>query len=327
MRQGLPGTVSTEFLTCQVEYATSPAASVGTAREEMCAIRDHLGRFASENDAVAAGTGTPFGTGAAASTTPSDRYRTIAWWLGDITGGHQVNGLHVHAEVIDDEQRVRALNALRPWLPVLLALSGNSPFWHERDTNYSSWRSILLRRLPMMGCPPPFRDYTDYRAVVDRLVGMGAALDIASLSWTARLSDRFPTVEVRAFDAQLGVDDALLLAALTRALVTSAEEPATHLETDALDTALWMAAREGLDGKLLHPHTGEIADTRTLVRVLFTILTPALQTAGDLEFVEEQLARTLTDGNGADRQRRAFATYGMEGLRSLLGGEAEPMAA
>lgn len=325
-RGSLPGTVAAEFLTCQLEYATSPVQTLADARTELDDARTALARFADDNDCISASSGTPFGRGAQATTSPSTRYATIKSWLGDIAGDHQVNGMHVHVEFRDAEERIRALNALRPWLPVLLALSANSPYWHERDTNFRSWRSILLRRFPTTGTPPPFRDAGHYEETVHRLIASGGAPDAASLSWMARLSERFPTVEVRVFDTQLTVDDALLLAALTRALLTSTP-PSMAIETDTIDTSLWIAAREGLDGQLTHPVSGEIADARTLARLLLRMVTPALQSSGDLEFVEDRLTRTLRDGTGADRQRAAYDVNGIDGLRSLLATEAQASAA
>ncbi|GAB3596793.1 carboxylate-amine ligase [Microbacterium tumbae] len=316
----LPGTVTTEFLTCQVEHATSPVGSADEARAELDGFRSALGRFAAEHGAIAAGTGTPFGTGEATTVSPSARYARIAEWLGDISGGHQVNGLHVHTEIADEEERIRALNRLRPWLPVLLALSGNAPFWHGRETGYQSWRSVLLRRLPTMGCPPVFADATHYRESVDRLVRLGAAPDIASLAWAARASDRYPTVEVRVFDAQLTTDDTLLVATLTRALLVSAPAPAP-IDTDAIDAALWMAAREGLEADLLNPRTGGVEPATGILPLLMETVSDALQDAGDQAFVEDRLRRVRTDGTGAQRQLRAHAAGGTEGLRALFGAD------
>jgi len=316
--EDFPGTVAAEFLTCQIEHATSPVITIEQARAQLGAFRAHLTRHAEGDVLLGAGMGTPYGTASSTAVSDSDRYRTIARWLGDIVGEHQVNGLHVHVEIPDADDRVRALNALRPWLPVLLAISTNSPFWHGRDTEFGSWRTILLRRFPTIGSPPPFRDADHYRAYVDRLVELGAAPDAASLSWLARISERFPTVEVRVFDAQLAAEDTLLFAALTRALLTSAIAPETHMETDAIDTSLWMAAREGLDARILNPMSAGVSDARALVPLMLRMLTPALQATGDFDFVTDRLARLLAEGTGADRQRRAFARGGINGLRSLL---------
>ena len=311
------GTVSAEFLTCQIEHATSPSASITEAHAQLVAFRSSLMHGAARHDVAGASTGTPFEAGPTGAVSSSARHQDLAHWLGDLAGEHKVNGLHVHVEIPDAEDRVRALNALRPWLPVLLSLSVNSPFWREHDTNFSSWRSILLRRFPTMGCPPPFRDADHYQRNAARVIALDAAPDAAALWWLARISERFPTVEVRVFDAQLTADDSLLLAALTRALLTS-EISSQPMETDAIDTCLWLAAREGLDARLLNPMNGGVSDARSLLHLMLRVLVPALQATDDLEFVEDHLDRVLTEGTGADRQRRAFAEGGVDGLRALV---------
>jgi carboxylate-amine ligase len=314
---GLPGKVTTEFLTCQVEYATSPLQTLAEARAELDRYHRALAQFAADHGAVAAGTGTPFGLGEGTTVSPSTRYDHIAQWLGEITVSHQSNGLHVHVEVTDEEDRVRASNRMRAWLPVLLSLTGNAPFWHERDTGYQSWRSVLLRRFPTMGCPPVFADATHYHETTQRLIRLGSIPDMASVAWSVRLSDRYPTVELRVFDAQLTTDDSLFAGALTRALLASAPD-VPHLETDAIDAALWTAGREGIDANLLDPFTGEVVAAADIRQILMRTVRDALQDAGDLAFVEDHLGRLLADGTGAQRQLRAHAAGGVEGLRALF---------
>lgn len=314
---GLVGNVTTEFLTCQVEYATSPVDTLVDARTELDGFHRVLSGFAADHGAVAAGTGTPFGAGEATTVSPSVRYAHIAEWLGEITENHQASGLHVHVEITDDEERIRALNRMRPWLPVLLSLTGNAPFWHGRETGYQSWRTVLLRRFPTMGCPPVFADATHYRESAEQLIQLGAIPDMASVAWSVRLSDRFPTVELRVFDAQLTTDDSLFAAALTRALVVAAPD-APHLDTDAIDAALWTAARHGIDANLLDPFTGEVTAAPAIRQTLMRTVMSALQDAGDLAFVEDHLGRLVADGTGSQRQLRAHAAGGVEGLRALF---------
>ncbi|WP_144793940.1 YbdK family carboxylate-amine ligase [Microbacterium paludicola] len=319
------GRVTTEFLTSQVEFSTSPAATLADAAVEIGAMRTDLQAFAQLHRSVAAATGTPFGPGPAASVVSTARYAAIAGWLGHIVDGHHVNGLHLHVEIIDVEERVRALNAVRPWLATLLALSGNSPFADGQDTGHHSWRTILLRRLPLAGCPPHFHDSTHYHQVIGALVEQDILPDVASVSWAARMSDLYPTLELRIFDAQLTAEDALLCAAIGRALALSAP-PAGVLDDAALQASVWAAARSGLDATLLHPDSGEPAPARAMVGLLRERITAALEENGDAAFVEEGLDRVLREGTGASRQRAAYAEGGTAALgalyRSASGGEA-----
>ena len=155
-----------EYLTCQLESATSPATTRADAEAQLRRTRSLIGTYAADQGAVFASIGTPFISPKRLTVVSSPHYDAVDAQLVEITREHEVNGLHVHVEVVDDEERVRVLNRVRPWLPVLLALTGNAPFAHGRDSGFASWRSILIRRLPSSWSPPHFRDLADYRAPV-----------------------------------------------------------------------------------------------------------------------------------------------------------------
>lgn len=318
------GRVLAEYLTCQVECVTDPVRTRTEAEAQLRHLRGLLGRTAARHGAVAAASGTAYATTGALVISPSPHYDVVAAHLAHITRGHEVNGLHVHVEVTDHEERVRALNRLRGWLPLLLALTGNSPFGDGVDTRFASWRSVVIRRLPSSWMPPLFHDLDDYHAQVDRLLEMRALPDRASLSWAARLSERFPTVETRVFDAQLHPEDTLFAAALTRAIVATPELPASVVRVDGLDASLWTAARQGMDARLLDPGTGEVTDAWALATRLCEAVGAALDELGDGAFVAERMAGIRAEGTGAERQRRAFATGGVAGLRRLYREGTEP---
>ena len=314
----MSGTVKKEFLTSQVEFATSPVPTLAEAEKQLQPCRRSLSEFARQHGAVAVGMGTPFGIAPVGTVTRSERYGQIAHWLGRISDTHHVNGLHVHVEMPDDEARVRAMNGVRPWLPVLLALSANSPFAEACDTGHDSWRSIVMRRLPLFGSPPHFADADHYHSTVDRLIDAHVIPDVASVAWVARVSARYPTLELRVFDAQLSTADTLLLAALCRALIVTPPVSARVHDTDVVQTLLWSAARWGMDAVLVHPVSGEPIDARSAIELLLRVITPALEESGDLAFVNEHLARVLREGNGAQRQRTAHRSSGLAGLRALV---------
>lgn len=307
-----------EYLTCQLESATQPCRTLAEAGEQLERTRRMLGTIAADQGALVAATGTPFVSPNRFRVSPSPHYDAVSAQLVEITREHEVNGLHIHVEVTDDEERVRVVNRVRAWLPALLALTGNGPFAHGRDSGFDSWRSILIRRLPSSWTPPRFHDLTDYRAHVDQLVSMGAIAEASSLSWTVRLSERFPTVEVRVFDAQLTTEDTLLAVALTRALLCSDEvDDLVGTGMDGIDASLWTAARYGPDARLVDPVDGEIRPAWTIVEDLLTRLQPALEELGDAERVRDGIARLRVDGSGARRQRDAYAANGTAGLREL----------
>jgi carboxylate-amine ligase len=317
-RPAVGGTVSAEYLTSQIEISTDPVSSAAEAHAQLRGLRALLRRHAEGLQAIAAPTGVPFATARTVVVSPSPHYDRVAANLGHLTHDHEVGGLHVHVEVHDDEERVRALDRVRGWLPALLALTGNSPFAHGRDTGFASWRSILIRRLPTSWCPPRFDDPADYRRGVQRLLDLGAVSEPSSLSWAVRLSERYPTVEVRVFDVQLLPEDAVFAAVLCRAIVRSARFRPVALGVDLIDESLWTAARHGMSARIVDPTTGGIDEAWTVVHRMTAVLAPALRELGDVDLVDEGLARVRDTGTGADRQRGAFAADGTAGLVSLL---------
>lgn len=315
------GRIFPEFLTSQVECVTDPLSGRADAAEQLTDLRARVAEHAGAAGAVPVSTGTPFDTTRRATISSSPHYDRVAAQLGEIARGHEVNGLHVHVEVTDAEERVRALNRLRGWLPVLLALSGNSPFVEGAATGYASWRSILIRRLPASWSPPLFHDLDDYESQVERLLALGAIPERSSLSWAARTSDRFPTVEARVCDAQLEVDDSLFITALVRAIVVTDDGPESAAPVDGIDASLWLAARHGMGALVVHPATGGATPVDVAVETLLDAVRPALVLLGDDDFVTEHLARIRLEGTGAERQVRAHTRDGLAGLRRLYGGE------
>lgn len=244
--------------------------------------------------------------------TNDPRYRLIGERFGRVGRTAGTLGMHVHVDIASEEEGVRVLDRVRPWLPVLVALSANSPYARNADTGYASWRQLVWSRWPTAGPAEPFGSVAEYRRVSEALVGSGAALDDGGLYFDARLAARYPTVEIRVADVCTDVDDALLVAALCRALVETVAEQRElpELRSDLLRAASWRAARYGTDGDLVHPVTGELSPAADVIAALVERVRPALDRAGDLDLVSEGVTRLTMVGNGARRQRHAFETTG-----------------
>ncbi|GAB6856109.1 carboxylate-amine ligase [Microbacterium xylanilyticum] len=309
------GTVAREYLSCQIEYATPVCTGAAEAHEALRGFRHRLGRWAADAGVVAAGTGTPLGRRPSSTVSPGERYDHIAAEVAGITAEHQVCGLHVHVGV-ERDAGVHASNVLRGWLPVLLALSGNSPFWDGQDTGFDGWRAIHFRRWTTYGIPPVFRDVDDYDATVAALVGLGATSDTRSLNWNMRLSTLFPTLEVRVCDAQLDAASSVALAVVVRALVDSARDSRTSASEDRApwDAGLWHAARHGLDSGLLHPDTGRLAPVAEVLTALHDRIAPHLNGDDEIRAVARLLGPRRT---GAARQREAHRA-GLPALADLF---------
>ena len=317
-----------EFLASQVEHASAVFTDLEASRTALVGFRRFVADRAAEIGVVAASTGTPPDTTSFPSITDVERYHRIVRDMGGVIADHQLSGLHVHVGVADREAGVIALNAARPWMPLLTAISTNSPLWRGHDTGYDSWRTILLRRWTTSGCPPSFVDAADYDRRITRLLGIGGTKDLALISWDLRLSEHVPTIEFRMGDAQLDAETTLLVAALARALVTHslAKPEATDAAADAsadvppelLSAALLHSAHYGMRGDVFDPATGGLAPAGEALTRFVRTLERELAEAGDLEAVSEAVARMIRDGTGAERQRTAFAREGMAGVRRLM---------
>lgn len=301
-----------ELLQHMVETHTDPLADLREVAEQVrAARRTAIEAARSAGVAVAALGIAPLSSGRS-RVTREDRYERIVQEFGDTSLTAGTLGMHIHVDVADDEEAVRVVDGLRPWLPVLVALAANSPYAAGKDTGYASWRQQVWNRWPSAGQSEPFGSAAEYRRVTEALIATGAALDPGMLYLDARPAADYPTVEVRVADVCTDVDDALLVAALARALVETVADHtiADPVRSDLLRAAHWRAARHGLSGDLVHPTTWRPVPARDAVAALVEHLTPALGRTGDAELVDAGLARLVTVGGGARRQRQAFERTG-----------------
>jgi carboxylate-amine ligase len=254
--------------------------------------------------------------------TPSDnpRFHAIARHYGPIAHDPALCGCHVHVGVPGRAEAIEVCDRLRPWLPVVQALSANSPLCEGTDTGFASWRSVQLLRWPSLGPAPRHGSPEGYDRTVAAMVASGAMLDESMVLWYARPSARFPTVEVRVADVCPAVGDTVLLAGLIRALVDTvraeiaAGRPATPVADELLRAAHWNAARTGMDGTLLDPVTGRAHPAWDMVETLLGFVAPALRRHGDQHVVDTELARVRREGTGAARQRRRLSSGGLPAL-------------
>lgn len=246
----------------------------------------------------------------------TNRYRRMGEAFG-LTAQEQLTcGCHVHVEISDDDEGVAVLDRTAPWLAVLLALSANSPFWQGVESSYASFRYQAWGRWPSSGPAGSFRTARAYHETVRQMVRTGTLLDPGMVYFDARLSDRYPTLEIRIADVCLRADDAVLIAALARALVeTEARDwregtPAPQPRTELLRLAAWRASRSGLDDALLDPVTGLPEPAAAVAASLLDHCRDALADAGEDGAVAELLAALLARGNGATFQRAAYHQSG-----------------
>ncbi|MFC8178799.1 glutamate--cysteine ligase [Rhodococcus sp. NPDC057297] len=305
-----------ELTPCQIETATPVLHTATDMVDTVLSSRRILAAAAAREGARVIATGVPMLLPCSGPITDTVRYRRIADEYGILAAEQGVCGAHVHIEVPDRGTAIAVGNHLRPWLPLLLALTANSAFYDGADTGYASWRSVLWSRWPSAGPPPMLASEMQYDEVVAQMRGVGAILDDGMVYWDVRPAQNYPTVEVRVSDVPATVDGTVLLAVLVRAMVMTAVRdigagsPAPALPEHALRWAYWRAARDGLTGSLVHPVTGKLVTAGAAASALTTHVGEALDAAGDRGRVELDIRRKLLRGNGTTMQRRAVHEAG-----------------
>ncbi|MDN3293272.1 glutamate--cysteine ligase [Streptomyces ficellus] len=299
----------------QLEFATRPQTAMGDLADEIRRWRAEAARHAERLDAsVAALATSPLPVNPSIGT--GERHQWLKEHFG-LTAQEQLTcGCHVHVSVESDEEGVAVLDRIRPWLPVLLAMSTNSPFWQGEDSGYHSYRNRVWGRWPSAGPVEVFGSADRYHEQVNDMVASGVLRDEGMVYFDARLSHSYPTVEIRVADVCLDPSTTVLLATLIRALVeTAAREwregvPPTRHGVALLRLAAWRAARSGLEDHLVHPVTMRPAPAEAVVRALFDHVRDALEDSGDVVAAQESLAALLKTGNGARIQRELLRTTG-----------------
>lgn len=244
---------------------------------------------------------------------PDPRYRRIGERFGLTAAEMLINGLHVHVQIDSRQEGVAVLDRIRVWLPTVLALSANSPYWHGTDTGYASYRYQALSRWPTSGPTDVFgspEGYDRYRAA---LLATQVPLDAAMLYLDARLAEKYPTVEVRVADVCLSCEHAAVIATLFRALVETAArawrrgDRAPDVPASLLTAWSWRASHGGLEDELIDPATGTPRPAGDVVDRLLHLLRPVLAEYREEEAVTAVLGDILRNGAGSRHQRRAYA--------------------
>jgi carboxylate-amine ligase len=298
--------MSLETHAAVVELATGVHAGVRSAAGELAGLRS---RLAEELRAVALAPACA-GMHPLEGSKPSDvstaaRYRLLESSLRLLAHREPTMALHVHVGVPDPEEAVRVMNRLRENVPMLLALSANSPFLHGRDGGFASTRTLIFGGFPRTGAPRRFSSYSEYVASIDALIASGAVPDPTFFWWDVRLQPRLGTVEVRVMDVQSRSADAITLAAVVQSLAQlelDGEPRRLRVTPEILAENCFLAARDGVDARLVDPVRETLVPLRVTVGSMISECRPhagALGCADELDDVER-----LAAVNGAVRQRR-----------------------
>ena len=309
--------VEPEVLASQIEVMTPVCHTLAEVREELLRLRHGvMEEAAAEGYRVAAASTHPFSHWQEQRVTPKTRYKNIMEYYQQLAQELLAFGFHVHVGLEDREAAVQVINRVRLWLAPMLALSTNSPFWQGIDTGYASYRTQVWGRLPTSGTPAPFESLAEYEQLLKALVATATVAEPRKIYWDVRLSELRPTVEFRVMDVCSRVDEAVMLAGLTRALVRTCheqagrEEPYKEARPELIRAAHWIASRNGLDTELVDVEAEHAVPACEMIEKLLDFVRPALEEGGDWEEVSTLVRGTLERGTGANRQREVYEKTG-----------------
>jgi glutamate---cysteine ligase / carboxylate-amine ligase len=319
---GLAGHASAETHQAAIELRTEPHSSVPATASHLRRLRIQLAETLAAMALAAAGAGThPFALWSETEVTSASRYQLIHRTMRDLARREPTFALHVHIGVPDPERAIDLYNRLRVHVPLLLALSANSPFWRGRDSGFASSRTIIFQAFPRTGIPRPYGSYSEWVDTVDLQLRSGALPVPTFLWWDVRPQPRFGTVEVRIMDSQAGVAETATLVALVQSLARLeleeeyAAEQAVYSE-EVLAENRFLAARDGVEARLIDTNTESLRPIRDIIIELVDSARPHAAALGchmELDGIAALLAAP-----GAARQRAAFC--GEDRLAQVVAG-------
>ncbi|MFJ8074275.1 glutamate--cysteine ligase [Streptomyces sp. NPDC096176] len=312
-RETVGDLVSGEFHEGQLEVRTPPCDNAAELLRQLTAVRRAAGDASRADGLGLCAAGTPVIGGAGARVLGDHpRYRAGIHQFGTMMDDFTICSAHVHVHVPDREVAVLAANHLRPWLPLFVAMSANSPFFEGRDTGYASWRTVIRGRFPALSAPPYVESLAHYERLTAALQDSEAMLDANIPFWDVRPNPRVPTIEIRVMDVPTDPSDTAALTALVRALVVRSVERVRrgdrgpHTCGELLRAAYWRAARDGWPGRGVDPLTEQILPFAAQAARLVDHVLPQLREYGDVDRVDAFLRRLDEHGCGAQRQRAAW---------------------
>jgi carboxylate-amine ligase len=306
------GEVKPELMEGVCEIATTPVKNTTEAGAQLRALRRTVNQVAQRHGLAIGSAGThPFALWEDQRIVARPRYRDLISGLQFVARQEIIFGIHVHVGVDDPDKAIHVTNGMRVHAPLLLALSGNSPFWRGDNTGLDSTRTPIFRAFPRVGIPPRYDDFEDWARRIEFMMQSKVIGDYTYLWYDVRPHPNFGTVEIRVMDSQTRVEQTLALAALVQAMV---KELCEHYEAgqqlsrypyEMLDENKWLAARHGLGGSLVDLPATDRVPVPELARRLMERLRPHAEELGsvtDFDCIEDM----LDGGNGASRQKVVY---------------------
>jgi carboxylate-amine ligase len=306
------GVVQPELLQSVLEVATGVHTSVPEALEEARGLRRAVAAAAAESGTLLVSAGThPFSRYEHQDVTREERYLDLVDRMRWVAEREVIFGLHVHVGLSSGHEAIAVANALRSWLPELLALSANSPFWQGKDTGLASTRSKIFDTFPRSGIPPAFSSFEEWELTMDRGTRLGFFDDYTYIWWDLRLHPEFGTIEIRVCDAQSRVASTGAIVALVQSLVAMLSDRYEREGALPIQPVMliaenkWRAVRYGLDAELVDLETDSERPAREAILALVERAAPYARRLGCTHELAE-VERICRRGNGAHEQRRSY---------------------
>src|SRR5579885_534334 len=296
-----------------VEIGTGVCKNIKEAKLQIQDIRRQIIGLARENNLRLAAAGThPFAQWRDQEIYPDERYRTIVEDLKMVARANLIFGLHVHVGVEDHETAIQIMNGARYFLPHILALSTNSPFWLGMDTGLRSYRCKVFDKFPRTQIPDLYQSWSEFENYVTLLIKTKCIDNAKKIWWDIRPHPHFPTLEFRICDIPMRVDETIAIAAICQAVIAKLYKlhernlAFRHYSRALIMENKWRAARYGLDGKLIDFGKQMEVPVRHLIGEILEMIAPEAEELGSTEELG-YVWRMLEQGTGADRQLRVFA--------------------
>jgi carboxylate-amine ligase len=308
--------VKAEMHQSVIEVGTRVCRDVKEARENIQALRREMITLASQNGMLlAAGSTHPFSDWKLQEIYPDERYRRVVEDMQLIARANLVFGLHVHIGIEDRNTAIHIMNSMRYFLPHILALSTNSPFWMGMNTGFKSYRVKVFERFPRTGIPDTFANWSEYENFVDLLVRTNCIDNGKKIWWDIRPHPFFNTLEVRVCDIPMRLDETMAIAALIQATVAMlyklhASNKSYRIYGRALISEnKFRASRYGLDGNLIDFGKEEEVPLRQLILEYLDLIDDVVDELGSREEID-YIHEMLKMGTGADRQLQVYKETG-----------------
>jgi carboxylate-amine ligase len=315
-REVLGESIKAELHQSMVEVGTSVCESIEQARQEVYRLRRGVARLAEEKGLkIMAASTHPFSHWLEQSITEHERYINLVQEVQVLARSLLVFGLHIHIGVEDRERAIHIMNAARYFLPHMLALSVNSPFWCGINTGLKSYRSKVFGKFPRTGIPDYFNSWGEYKSYLDLLVKTKCVEDGKKIWWDLRPHPYFETLEFRVCDIPTRPQETVALAALAQAIVAKLDNLIdSNLGFRLYRGALisenkWRAIRYGLDGKLIDFGKQKEVPTRDLIHELLEFVSEQMLELGSLK-ERDTILEIVENGTGADQQLAIFESTG-----------------